>query len=65
MTSPWHDTDVHIVTSITFHISAGTRLDPGVDSTTSEAKELENNETINVEFTRDLESDRDVTISVT
>ena len=41
------------------------RLDPGVDSTISEAEELENNETINVELTRDLESYRDVTISMT
>ena len=41
------------------------RLDPGVDFTIFEAEKPKNDERIFVELTRDLESDCDVTISVT
>jgi hypothetical protein len=41
------------------------RLNLGVDFTIFEAEELENDEIIHVELVRDLESDCDVTISVT
>ena len=41
------------------------RLDLGVDFTIFEAEELENDKSIYAELTRDLESDCDVTISVT
>ena len=40
-------------------------IDLGVDFTIFEAEELENDEFIHVELVRDLESDCDVTISVT
>ena len=41
------------------------RLDPGVDFTIFEAEKPKNDKRIYVELTRDLESDCDVTISVT
>ena len=42
-----------------------TQIDTGVDFTIFEAEELDNDETIYVELTRDLESDRHVRISAT
>ena len=54
--------------SVIFRISGNTNdtdIDIGVDFTIFEAEEPKNDKSIFVELTRDLESDCDVTISVT
>ena len=63
MTSPWHDTKG---LSIEIDLDRDrSRLNPGVNFTIFEAEKSKNYKRIYVELTRDLESDCDVTISVT
>ena len=68
MTSPWHDTEGRIVISITFRISGETNDTDSILVSISpylRPRNPKHDKSIYIELTRDLESDYDVTISVT